>query len=168
MRSSESFKKRKQSPSVGETRTLLNFFGTKRPKRGSSVLAGSTTLSASKSVGDHTDIIIISDDEDHAQARTIPIPAEEILDLSFSGDEWDSRDDELELIEDEIDNSTEPSNAGFSLSNESSQCLGNRLVADSAILGTCRICGLLLLDATEQVCSTKFSGCLITNICIGS
>lgn len=158
---SESLKKRKQSPSVGEPRTLLSFFDAKRPKHESFQANSNTALASAQPIGKHSEVIIISDDEDYTEGRSISISGEEILDLSFSGDEYDSKFDEPQLTMDESNHSPNPNNVDFG-GHGSPQCLGKQILTDSVALGSCSICGLLFLDATEKVCSKIISGCLFT------
>ncbi|KAG8740556.1 hypothetical protein FRC10_004172 [Ceratobasidium sp. 414] len=133
--------KRKQSLSTGEPHTLLDFFGTKRPKP-------SPLRPLEKSSGADVDPIVISDDEDLAESSTTVKP-EPVLDLSFTEDEWEAGDDELLVIEDDVG---EPS---------SSECLGDVLLATSVSLGTCTICGLLLVDTTEAEINGHIAQCLV-------
>ncbi|KAG9100370.1 hypothetical protein FRC06_004202 [Ceratobasidium sp. 370] len=139
--------KRKQSLATGEPHTLLDFFGAKRPKPG-------PLLSLGKSSGADLDPIVISDDEELAESSTIVKP-EPVLDLSFTEDEWEAGDDELLVIEDDADT------RGACPEPSSSECLGNALLATSVSLGTCTICGLLLLDTTEAEINDHISRCLV-------
>ncbi|CAE7146275.1 unnamed protein product [Rhizoctonia solani] len=143
--------KRKQSVSTGEPHTLLSFFGSKRFKRDPSV-SGFPTTSARKTGIECSDAIVISDDEDYTSA----VPTEDILDLTFS-DPVNPKDHELQADEDDV---IENNDVDFTLVEESSKCLGNQLMADSVELGTCSICGLLLLDSTEKDINEHISECL--------
>jgi hypothetical protein len=139
--------KRKQNASAGEAHTLLDFFGTKRPKPSPSRPSG--VVSLGKPVGADLDPIVISDDDDCVGESSTTIRPEPILDLSFTEDEWEAEDDELLVMEDDEPDfgeaQADPPN------HKSSECLGNTLLAVSVSLGTCTICGLLLLDTTDTV-----------------
>lgn len=95
---------------------------------------------------------MISDDEDyHDEDSTVAQP-EEILDLSLSGEEWEDGDDEILVIEDETGDISGYPRLDSPTTNKSSECLGNKVLVASVSLGTCTVCGLLLLDTTEEVC----------------
>ncbi|KDN40902.1 hypothetical protein RSAG8_07770, partial [Rhizoctonia solani AG-8 WAC10335] len=156
--SPESSHKRKQSASVGEPHTLLSFFDSKRFIRDSSVFGVSTPATgARKARLESSDVIVISGNENCTGAA----PAKNILDLSFS-DPVDPKDHVLEAIEDDATGDTGTFDVGskYALIKESSKCLGNQLWADSVELGTCGICGLLLLDSTEKEINEHVSECL--------
>ncbi|CAE6466262.1 unnamed protein product [Rhizoctonia solani] len=157
MPSPETSHKRKKSVSAGEPHTLLTFFGSKRFKRDSvsDSSAGSLIPGTKGTVIDSSKVIVISDDEDYAHA----VPAEDILDLSFS-DPVDPKARELQAIEDDVMDNTDTPNGHLTLINEPSRCLGNKLLADSLELGTCSICDLLLLDSTEKEINDHVSECL--------
>ncbi|CAE6464091.1 hypothetical protein ACGC1H_003533 [Rhizoctonia solani] len=152
MPSPESLHKRKQSVSAGEPHTLSSFFSSKRVKRDSSILRASAPTTSGVGKTELPDVIIISDDDDCTPA----VRAEDILDLSFS----DPVDHGLQAGEDDAIEDTDASDVGFTLINGSSKCLGNQLLTDSVGLGTCSICGLLLLDSTEKEITEHVSECL--------
>ncbi|QRV74289.1 DNA repair metallo-beta-lactamase [Ceratobasidium sp. AG-Ba] len=139
--------KRKQSVS-GESQTLLDFFGTKRPKASPLRPSGRAD----------SDPIVISDDEEYAAESSTTIKPEPVSDLSFTDDEWEAGGDERLVIEDDIEpdvgHTSEPK------TRRSSECLGNALLATSGSLGTCTICGLLLLDANEAEINDHIAQCL--------
>ncbi|KAG8691491.1 hypothetical protein FRC08_010163 [Ceratobasidium sp. 394] len=138
--------KRKRSLSAGEPPTLFDFFG-KRPRHG-------PLRPLEKSSGADLEPIVISDDEDLAQGSAT-IKPESVLDLSFTEDEWEAGDDELLDIEDDAD-------AGEAYPKpSSSKCLGDTLLATSVSLGTCTICGLLLIDTTEAEINDHIAQCLV-------
>ncbi|CAE6398267.1 unnamed protein product [Rhizoctonia solani] len=143
--------KRKQSSLAGEPH-FLSAPGSKRSKQDLSTLGGPAYATGSRERGtEHSDAIVISDDED----CTLTTPVEDILDLSFS----DPVDRELWTAEDDAIN-TDAFDLGFTLVNESSKCLGDQLLSDSIDLGTCSVCGLLLLDSTEKEINEHISECL--------
>ncbi|KAG9119609.1 hypothetical protein FRC07_005296 [Ceratobasidium sp. 392] len=140
--------KRKQSVSAGEAHTLLDFFSTKRQKPSPLRLKSSRADS---------DPIVISDDEDYTGESSTTVKTEAILDLSFTDDEWQAGDDEILVIEDDI---VELETQEVPAEPNSSECLGNTLLATSVSLGTCTICGLLLLETTEAEISDHVAQCL--------
>ncbi|CAE6364900.1 unnamed protein product [Rhizoctonia solani] len=153
MPSPESSHKRKQSVSAGEPHTLSSFFGSKRVKRDSSILEVSAPTSGVRKADlELPDVIVISDDDDCAPTSR----AEDIIDLSFS----DPVDHGLQADEDDLIEDTDASDVGFTPINGSSKCLGNQLLIDSVELGTCSICGLLLLDWTKKEINEHVSECL--------
>lgn len=94
---------------------------------------------------------MISDDEDYLGENSTVVKPEEILDFSFTGDEWEDGDDEILVIEDDTGDIPEDPQLDSTKASGSSECLGNKVLAASVSLGTCTICGLLLLDTTKEV-----------------
>jgi hypothetical protein len=141
-----SHKRKQLDTPTGDPSTLLSFFASKRLKRNSAVSGLSTgLLSDAKEIGAATNVIVISDDED----SRAPL-ADDILDLSFS-DPMELQD-RPQITEDDLVEATDVPQSNTIAIDESAKCLGNQLMASAVELGTCRICGLVLLDSTEKVC----------------
>ncbi|KAF8749129.1 DRMBL protein [Rhizoctonia solani] len=155
MSTPEVSQKRKQDVAAEESHTLLSFFVSKRLKRDSVVPGPSVTPGTHKTGARKPDVIIISDDEGCIGTS----PTEDVLDLSFS-DPIDYHDHGIHAIEDDAIEDVDVPESSIAIPSETPRCLGNQLLASSVELGTCRVCGLVLLDSTAKEISDHIDECL--------